>query len=157
MLKPLPELMPKFFKGCSVAVFVAAMSLVAPVMAQPPERTKAGTLACDISAGIGLIVTSKKSMTCMFMPEQPGPREVYTGSIGKFGLDLGATEGGEMVWTVLAPANKRFGALAGHYSGANPLVGGVDRSVALQPLPLREEANINAAAGVIELDLRPAR
>ena len=39
---------------------VAAMALLVPAMAQGPERTKAGTLTCDISAGIGLIITSKK-------------------------------------------------------------------------------------------------
>ncbi len=54
----------------------------------------------------------------MFTPSQPGPREVYTGSITKFGLDIGATAGGEMVWAVYAPTTRRFGALAGHYGGA---------------------------------------
>ena len=104
---------------------VAAMALAAAVGMPAPgtaraavERTKVGTLTCDISAGIGLIVTSKKHLTCMFTPSRPGPREVYTGSITKFGLDLGATAGGEMVWAVYAPTNRRFGALAGHYAGA---------------------------------------
>ena len=41
----------------------------------------------------------------MFTPSQPGPREVYVGSITKFGLDIGATAGGEMVWAVFAPSN----------------------------------------------------
>src|ERR1039458_6015754 len=77
---------------------VAALALPAPSIAQGWERTKVGSLTCDISAGIGLIITSKKELTCMFTPSQPGPREVYTGSITKFGLDLGATAGGEMIW-----------------------------------------------------------
>src|ERR1035438_8609887 len=94
---------------------VAAVALPVPTMAQAPDRTKAGTLTCDISAGIGLIIASKKDVTCMFTPSQAGPREVYTGSISKFGLDLGATAGGEMVWAVYAPTNRKFGALAGHY------------------------------------------
>src|ERR1700730_6639645 len=93
---------------------VAAVALPAPTMAQGADRTKVGTLTCDISGGIGLIITSKKEVACMFTPSQAGPREVYTGSITKFGLDIGATAGGEMVWAVYAPTNRRFGALAGH-------------------------------------------
>lgn len=148
--------------------FVAAVASPVPTLAQG-ERIKAGTLTCDISGGIGLIITSHKDVTCMFTPSQPGPREVYVGGINKFGLDLGATAGGEMVWAVYAPTTRRFGALAGNYSGAtaeatvggglgaNVLVGGSDRTVALQPLSLQGQAGLNVAAGVAELILRPAR
>ena len=152
----------------------AALSVVATV-ASPvatmgqTERTKVGTLTCDISGGIGLIITSHKDLTCMFTPSEPGPREVYVGGISKFGLDLGATAGGEMVWAVYAPTTRRFGALAGEYSGvsaeatvgaglgANVLVGGSNRTVALQPVSVQGQAGLNVAAGVAELTLRPAR
>src|SRR6202142_3147626 len=152
----------------AVAV-VAAVALPAPSMAQGRERTKGGSLTCDIAAGIGLIITSKKELTCMFTPSQPGPREVYTGSISKFGLDLGATAGGEMVWAVYAPTTRRFGALAGQYSGAsaeatvgagvgaNVLVGGSNRTVSLQPISVQGQAGLNLAVGVAGLELRPAR
>ena len=148
---------------------VAAVALPAPTMAQGANRTKVGTLTCDISAGIGLIITSKKDVTCMFTPSQPDPREVYTGSITKFGLDLGATAGGEMVWVVFAPTDRRFGALAGNYGGAsaeatvgagvgaNVLVGGSNRTVSLQPLSVQGQAGLNLAVGVAGLDLHPAR
>ena len=147
--------------------FAAAAILPGQAMAQ--DRTKVGTLTCDISAGIGLIVTSKKEMTCMFTPSQPGPREVYVGSITKFGLDLGVTTGGEMIWAVYAPTEWRHGALAGHYGGAsaeatvgagvgaNVLVGGNRRTVSLQPVSVQGQAGLNVAAGVAELDLHPAR
>jgi len=146
----------------------AAVAIPGSAMAQH-ERTKAGTLTCDISAGIGLIITSHKHLTCMFTPSQPGPREVYVGSISKFGLDLGATAGGEMVWAVYAPTNRRFGALAGHYAGAsaeatvgagvgaNVLVGGSNRTVELQPLSVQGQAGLNLAVGVAGIDLHPAR
>jgi hypothetical protein len=146
----------------------AAVAASAPAMAQA-ERVKAGTLTCDISGGIGLIITSHKDVTCMFTPSQPGPREVYVGGINKFGLDLGATAGGEMVWAVYAPTTRRFGALAGQYGGAsaeatvgaglgaNVLVGGSDRTIALQPVSVQGQAGLNVAAGVAELTLRPAR
>ncbi len=147
---------------------VAAVSLPVSAMAQA-ERTKVGSLTCDISGGIGLIITSKKELTCMFTPSQPGPREVYVGSITKFGLDLGATAGGEMVWAVYAPSTRRFGALAGHYGGgsaeatvgagvgANVLVGGSNRTVTLQPISVQGQAGLNLAVGVAGLELRPAR
>jgi hypothetical protein len=142
-----------------------AVAWPAPSMAQGREQTKAGTLACDISGGIGLIVTSKKEVTCMFTPSQPGPREVYTGSISKFGLDLGATAGGEMVWAVYTPITRRFGALTGHYGGAGPeptaganiLVGGSNRTVTLRPISVQGQAGLNLAVDVAGLELRSAR
>ena len=160
--------MHKPFKAIAALALAAAVALPASAMAQA-HRTKAGTLTCDISSGIGLIITSKKTLTCMFTPSHPGPREVYVGSITKFGLDVGATAGGEMVWAVYAPTNRRFGALAGHYGGAtaeatvgaglgaNVLVGGSERTVTLQPLSVQGQAGLNLAVGVAGLDLRPAR
>ena len=157
-------------KLLSAVAAVAAVAIALPIPASAQaNRTKVGTLSCDISGGIGLIITSKKDLTCMFTPSQPGPREVYVGSITKFGLDLGATAGGEMVWAVYAPTTRKFGALAGNYGGAtaeatvgaglgaNVLVGGSDRTVVLQPVSVQGQAGLNVAAGVAELRLRPAR
>jgi hypothetical protein len=157
--------MHRYLSAFAALAVVAAIALPVPTIALAPDRTKAGTLTCDISAGVGFIITSKKNLTCMFTPSHPGPREVYTGSISKFGLDLGATAGGEMIWVVYAPSNKRFGALAGHYGGAsaeatvgtNVLVGGSDRTVILQPVSVQGQAGLNLAVGVAGLELRPAR
>ena len=160
--------MHKPLSAIAVVAMAAALALPIPASAQA-NRTKVGTLSCDISGGIGLIITSKKDLTCMFTPSQPGPKEVYVGSITKFGLDLGATAGGEMVWAVYAPSTRKFGALAGNYGGetaeatvgaglgANVLVGGSDRTVALQPVSVQGQAGLNVAAGVADLQLRPAR
>ncbi len=163
----------------ALAAFAVVAAVAAPVpglaaqrihrVMPPPERAKVGTLSCDISAGIGLIITSKKHVTCMFTPSRPGPREVYTGSITKFGLAIGGTTGGEMIWSVYAPTDRRFGALAGHYAGAsaeatvgagvgvNALVGGSNRTVTLQPVSVQGQVGLNLAVGVAGLDLRPAR
>lgn len=161
--------MHRLLSSLAAVAVAAAVALPIPASAQTANRTKVGTLSCDISGGIGLIITSKKDVTCMFTPSQRGPREVYIGSISKFGLDLGATAGGEMIWAVYAPTTRRFGALAGHYGGAtaeatvgagvgaNVLVGGSDRTVTLQPVSVQGQAGLNVAAGVAGLDLRPAR
>lgn len=148
---------------------VAAMAVPTAGMAQGANRIKVGTLTCDISAGIGVIIASKKNVTCLFTPTQPGAKEVYTGSITKFGLDLGATSGGEMIWAVYAPSNAKYGALAGHYAGAsaeatvgaglgaNVLVGGSNSTISLQPVSVQGQTGLNLAVGVSGLDLHPAR
>jgi hypothetical protein len=147
----------------------AAVAMPTSAVAQAANRIRAGTLTCDISAGIGVIIASKKNVTCMFTPAQPGPREVYVGSISKFGLDLGATSGGEMIWAVYTLSNRRFGALAGHYVdasaeatvgagvGANVLVGGSNRAIRLQPVSVQGQTGLNVAASIAGLELRPAR
>ena len=152
----------------TAAAMVAAVALSAPALARV-ERTKIGTLNCDISAGIGAIIASKKTVRCVFRPLNRKRHEVYVGSITKFGLDLGATTGGRMIWAVYAPSNRRHGALAGHYVGAsaeatvgagvgaNVLVGGSHHTVTLQPLSVQGQSGLNVAAGVAGLTLRPAR
>ncbi len=152
---------------------VAALALLASATtanAQAPDRTRVGALTCDVSAGIGAIIGSKKEVACVFTPSQANaPREIYTGSITKFGLDIGATTSGEMVWAVFAPSNRAFGALAGEYVGgtaeatvgagvgANVLLGGSNRTVTLQPVSVTGQTGLNVAAGVAGLELRPAR
>ncbi len=138
-------------------------------MAQSRDRTKVGTLTCDISGGIGMIIASKKAVTCMFTPSAAGPREVYTGSISKFGLDVGATSGGEMVWTVFAPSNKEIRRARRHITAAPAPKRQwcrsrrqrpdrrFDRTVTLQPVSVQGQTGLNLAVGVSGLELRPAR
>jgi Protein of unknown function (DUF992) len=132
------------------------------------DHIKAGTLVCDVSGGIGMIIGSQKGVQCQFNPDLPGPPELYIGTISKFGLDIGATSGGQMVWAVYAPSSRGPGILAGVYSGAtaeatiavglgaNALVGGSNRTVALQPLSVTGQTGLNLAAGVASLELRSA-
>jgi hypothetical protein len=153
------------FSIAAASVLLAAT--IAPARAQTgPNYVQAGILDCDVSAGIGLIVTSKKEVTCLFRPVNNAPQEVYIGSITKFGLDLGATGRGQMLWSVYAPTNRPFGALTGNYVGAtaeatfavglgaNVLVGGSNRTIALQPISVQGQVGLNIAAGVAELRLR---
>jgi len=97
------------------------------------------------------------------------PAEQYVGTITKVGLDLGVTGGGQLVWQVLTSTTRRRGVLAGSYAGAsaeasaivgvgaNLLVGGNERSVALQPLSVQGQVGINIAAGVAEIALQFVR
>jgi hypothetical protein len=133
------------------------------------QRVRTGLLSCDVSAGLGLIIGSQRSVNCLFTPDVPGPQEGYFGTITKFGLDLGATAGGSMVWAVYADTSRGYGFLAGDYAGAsgeatvavglgaNVLVGGSNRTVALQPLSLTGQVGLNVALGVANLSIRPSR
>lgn len=144
---------------------LAAFLLAAPAQAQ---NVQVGTLQCDVSGGIGLIVTSQREMVCTFR-NPAGIVDTYTGVIRRFGLDIGATAGGQLAWSVFAPSGVYVGnALTGTYTGAsaqatvaaglgaNVLVGGSDASVALQPVSIQAQTGLNLAVGVASLELRPA-
>jgi hypothetical protein len=152
----------------AAAAMAAALTLLtAPVDAQP-SRIELGTLTCSMSSSIGLIVGSQKNVNCIFRGRPGEPEEAYTGTMTTIGLDIGITTGGVIVWTVFADTNRFAGMLAGKYAGAtaevsvaaglgaNVLVGGSHRTVALQPLSLQGQVGLDIAAGVGELDLHPA-
>jgi uncharacterized protein DUF992 len=108
-------------------------------------------------------------MECNFQPVS-GPVQGYDGAINTVGLDLGVNEGGRLAWAVFGPANGvPYGALAGEYVGAsgdigvgvgvgaNVLVGGSNRSIALQPVSLEGSVALNVVAGLSQLKLRAAQ
>jgi hypothetical protein len=130
------------------------------------QQIRAGLLTCDVSAGLGLIITSQKEVSCTFAPETAGGRrEDYDGSIRKFGLDLGITGRGIMVWAVFTDTVAGPGFLAGDYVGAsgeasvgaglgaNVLIGRSNRTVALQPISVSGQIGLNLAIGVAALHL----
>jgi hypothetical protein len=151
------------------ALFGAAAMATATIPADAqPNRVQVGTLACSISAGVGMIVASQRNVSCNFQPDG-GPPEAYTGTMTRVGVDVGFTTGGAMVWGVFAGTNRYAGMLAGTYAGgtaeatvaaglgANVLVGGSNRSVALQPLSVQGQVGLNVAAGVGALELHLAQ
>jgi hypothetical protein len=155
-----------FRKAIAAAALLLAFAALEPAAAQ---RARTGVLSCDVSAGFGFIIGSQRSVICTFSPDG-GPPEVYTGTISRFGLDIGATAGGHMVWAVFADyVGPSPGVLAGDYIGAtgeatvavglgaNVLVGGSNRQVALQPLSVSGQVGLNLAVGVAELRLRIGR
>lgn len=153
--------------GTSLAIAALALAMGGSAMAQQPVA--AGTLTCDVSAGLGMIIGSRKSVACTFAPSYPGPVEFYNGTITKLGVDIGATAASVMVWLVYAPTSRPVGALAGNYVGAtgeatfgvglgaNVLVGGSNRTVGLQPVSVQGQTGLNVAGGVAELSLQFSR
>jgi Protein of unknown function (DUF992) len=148
------------------AALLAAIALSAdPSTAQAQSRTQAGTLRCTMGPSIGAVIASRQRLQCRFT--SGGKVEAYSGTITRFGLDVGFTAGGVMSWIVLARTRSLGrGALAGNYvgasgdvslgvgGGANALVGGSRRSVMLQPVSVVGQVGINLAIGVAGLTLR---
>ena len=157
----------KSFAAVSMAAAALAATAIMPVEAQP-SRVQIGTLACSVSAGVGLIIASQRNVSCNFQPGN-GPPEAYTGTMTIVGLDVGFTSGSAIVWGVFAGTNRYVGMLTGTYAGgtaqatvgagvgANALVGGSNSSVALQPLSVQGQVGLNAAAGIGALELHLAQ
>src|SRR5947209_9119668 len=95
----------------AVLIGAAALAVTASIPADAqPRRVQVGSLACSISAGVGLVVASQRNVSCNFQPEG-GPPEAYTGTMTRVGVDVGFTTGGAMVWGVFADTNRYAGML----------------------------------------------
>jgi len=145
----------------------ACLGLASQAQADP-AGVKVGLLTCNVSSGWGLIFGSSKDLDCTYTGVS-NISEDYTGSITKYGVDIGYQKGGVMVWAVFAPtAQLPHGALAGNYggvtaggsagvgAGANALVGGSNNTVSLQPVSIEASAGLNIAAGVASISLQSA-
>ncbi len=83
------------------------------------------------------------------------------------GVDVGYVNGGVIVWDVVAPTTElKESALEGKYAGAtagvtagvggdvNVLMGGFDKSIALQPISITGNSGLNIAAGIGAMELK---
>jgi len=149
---------------CASVLSAAALS-ASPAFAQ--SGVAAGVLTCDVASGWGFVFGSSKSLRCTYT--NGSNTERYTGSISKFGVDIGYTQSSVIVWTVLAPSTDvAKGALAGTYVGAtaeatagggvgaNVLVGGSDKTISLQPVSFSGGTGLNVAAGIAGITLKSA-
>lgn len=143
---------------------VALALMTGSAMAQ--DRVQVGRLACDVDAGIGLVLGSQKDMTCVFHSAD-GWEEVYDGTITKLGLDVGFTAATHIEWLVFSGSTRDADerSLAGTYVGgsseatlgvglgANWLIGGSRSGFALQPLSVQAQAGLNISMAFAELEL----
>jgi hypothetical protein len=155
--------------GVAAAVMAVALAMTAKPADAQPRRVQVGTLTCSLSAGVGLLVGSQRNVNCLFKGDPGDPGDGYTGTMTRVGLDVGVTSGGAIIWAVFSDTNRHAGMLAGTYAGAsaevsvaaglgaNVLVGGSNRTVALQPLSVQGQLGLDIAAGVASLELHPAR
>ena len=149
------------------SAIAAVRCCIAAVSAEPAaaQRVKAGVLTCDVSAGIGYHRVAEAGV----LPVRARPAGPAAGLCRRrsreFGLDIGVTAGGVMVWARLqrhrrrprlpgrrlCRCERRGDVAAG--LGANVLVGGSNRTVALQPLSVQGQVGLNFAVGVGDLQL----
>jgi hypothetical protein len=122
-----------------------------------------------ILIALAFVFGSSRKLSCVYTPTGKGRPEYYNGRINRYGVDIGYITQGTMLWAVFAPAKTvRSGALAGDYGGitadvaagygvgANALLGGSKKSIALQPLSIEGIKGLNIAAGIASINLRRA-
>jgi hypothetical protein len=140
----------------STAAMAAAIWLCVPsVQAQEKATVRAGYLTCHVASGWGFVFGSSRDVKCAYARDKDYT-EYYTGSITKFGADIDYLSSAVILWAVVAPtSNLDPGALAGHYggatasvalgvgAGANVLVGGFKKSIALQPVSIEGQNGLN--------------
>ena len=150
------------FRTISATACLAVAALAAtpapPAHAQP-ARLQIGSLNCSLSSSVGMLVGSQKNVSCILHSDNM-PDEPYQGTLSRIGLDIGATSGGKIVWGVFATTNRYSGMLNGSYVGAtaeasiavglgaNALIGGSNRAIALQPLSIQGQTGFNFGAGI---------
>lgn len=154
----------KFVKQALVAV---GLLTAASIPATAGSGINVGTLTCDVDAGVGYLIGSSKDVNCVYRGN--GRTEHYVGSISKLGLDLGVTGNQTIVWAVFAPGKLGKGALSGNYFGAsaeatvaigvgvNALVGGMKRSVTLQPISVSGQTGLSATLAGAALNLHTVK
>lgn len=162
MVHPLPALSAAALGAGALAVALA----VAPTAA---VAGPVGQLYCNVSGGVGLIVTSRRALNCEYTPASGAARQHYLGTISRYGLDIGPQGPGKLTWDVVSLGGAVGpGALSGDYTGAtasatvgvgvgaNALIGGANGGVTLQPLSVEAQSGLNVAAGVGALALEYA-
>jgi hypothetical protein len=151
-------------------VCAALLGLVAGAAAQEKKGVTVGALKCNESSGWGFVFGSTRELKCVFSPAEKGGKPLrYTGTIKKYGVDIGYQQHAVLLWAVASTSPKlQVGDLAGTYVGAtaeagwavglgaNVLVGGSKKGVALQPVSVEGMTGANIAAGVVEVELKPA-
>ncbi|WP_284736046.1 DUF992 domain-containing protein [Dongia deserti] len=154
----------RILAAAAVAAVVVAPQFIV-TEADAASGVNVGSLNCNVAGGVGFIFGSSKNISCVFT-KPDGTAERYHGDIDKYGVDIGFTGEGYMVWAVFAPGQVQKGALAGTYSGAtadaavgvglgaNVLVGGSNKQIALQPVSIEGMTGLNVAAGFGQITLK---
>lgn len=154
-------------RGALAAAFFSAVLVAGICDAAAQTRVEIGTLVCRMSPTVGAFVGSRRRMTCNFFSSSGQVSEQYSGTITRFGVDVGALGSGILSWRVLARTGAaRRGAIAGTYfgasadaslglgAGAKVLIGGSRRSTMLQPVSWVGNIGVNLAVGITGMSLR---
>src|SRR5262249_39280447 len=149
----------------ALAGLLLSLSCAIPAHAAEKATVKTGYLTCHEAGGWGFITGSSRSIHCTYTSNKHRT-EYYTGGISKFGADIDYLRSAVILWAVAAPTTDLgSGALAGDYGGAqaslalgvgggaNVLLGGFHKSIALQPVSVEGQNGLNVAAGIAAMNL----
>ncbi len=148
----------------TLAVIVAASS---PVLAETSKGVEVGILNCQLSADSNAIIYSDAEYMCTLKAANDSLVDgIYIGKIKRLGLDFEWKAEETLAWAVVALTdNVKNGPIAGEYVGVgadaalglgiggNVLVGGLDKSFALQPVSLAAAEGVGASIGIEEMTL----
>jgi hypothetical protein len=156
--------------GLVVTAFAGAAAL-SPTPSFSQENTakiRTGTLTCQGKGRIGLLIGSRETLDCTYVPNGDRPKRRLVGTVTNVGLDVGIKGPSVMVWGVLGstaalPSDALSGSFVGAAAdaslglgaGAKVLIGGNNKSVVLQPLSVQGQTGVNLAIGVTGLRLDP--
>jgi hypothetical protein len=152
-------------KYIAAALFATGLMAAAPVAEAAAVKT--GVLSCHVDSGWGLLIGSSKKAACVFTASN-GKKTKYAANITKIGADVGYTANKNIAWVVMS-LNGDAASLAGTYMGvnveatavvgvgANVLVGGLHKSVALQPVSVQGQVGLSAAVAAAGLQLKAVK
>lgn len=146
----------------SLSATAILVALGAAAHAQDEKvRVELGVLTCQMTERTSIIIASETKFSCVFDHADERPDERFTGVIDKLGADLSIKGDETLVWAVLAPSiDAEVSAMEGTYVGvgadvnlgkgvgANALVGGLDKSFALQPVSLSSADGVGVTLAV---------
>ena len=161
---------PKWVVPLIIAFAIAGLAPFGARAHAPGQNwTQSGMLRCRLNPSIGFVIFGHQSMECRFEPSHHGGPQRYEGALNTVGIDIGVVGTGGLAWAVLAPTSGvPAGALAGEYVGAsgdvalgagvgaNVLIGGSQRSIALQPVSVEGSVAMDVTLGLSALQLRYA-
>lgn len=153
----------------TVAALLAVSSVIFPHTATSQNLIELGKLECFVDEGTGQIIGSSRDLSCVFTSNKTEwGEDNYFGVFNRLGLDIGKTDEAQITWLVVAASLEDYkpGFLSGNYVGAagsasfavglgaNALIGGSNKSIALQPFSISTQTGFNLAAGIAEIELR---
>ena len=144
------------------AAALAALLAAGSAVAQDNEvRVEFGMLTCTLADKTNLIIVSSTKFACVFEHADDRPAEELSAEMGKLGADLTLKAAETLKWAVLAPSiDAEVSAMEGDYFGvgadvalgkgvgANALLGGFDKSFALQPLSVSTSDGVGASLAI---------
>jgi len=160
--------MKRLVVATTAALALAGVATIAD--AQDKKGVEVGMLRCHEASGWGLIFGSTHDLKCTFSGTGKDAKPVgFNGTIKRYGVDIGYKGSAVILWAVATTSDSFTpGEIAGSYGGltaeaswaaglgANVLLGGSKKGIALQPVSVTGIAGANLAAGVVEVELTQA-